>query len=537
MSTLQGKIVVGLLAAGPPAALLLRTYLDPQYLASSSKTLILLSVIICAVILRNVTVPYFTSPLRHLPQPPGERLLTGHLLEEFAKPIGSTLRRWVDNVDNAGLIFYRGILHCFPRLLLTTPEALHEVLITHAYDYQKPSPGRILLSRTTGQGLVVVEGHEHKLQRKSVAPAFTGKQIKDLVPLFWSKSKEFVDVIANQLDVPSGLNQAGGRTGVVDLTKWTSRATLDIIGQACVGRDFASLYNQDDEFVQQYDKILGKVPGNILVYGALSVLIPIHIGRWVPFFTRFRQASDGRYHLRPLCRNLIEIKRRDMESESAKHVDILSVLIRSGQFTDDGLVDQLLTFLAAGHETTSGALSFTAWLLSINPSVQNKLRAELREYFAVNTDITAASLDQLPYLNAVTNEQLRLVPSVPTTARVAIRDTQILGQHVAAGTHIVISPWAINRSQKIWGPDAEEFRPERWLEQETSKSPLNLMTFLHGPRSCIGQAFSRAELKCLVAALVHKFELKMADPGEVIEPVGLATVKPKNGLRLLLREL
>lgn len=119
----------------------------------------------------------------------------------------------------------------------------------------------------------------------------------------------------------------------------------------------------------------------------------------------------------------------------------------------------------------------------------------------------------------------------------AVRDTQILGQHVPAGTNVVVSPWAINRSKGIWGPDAEDFRPERWMEEGGPKSPLSLITFLHGPRSCIGQAFSRAELKCLVAALVLKFELKMADPEEVIEPAGLATIKPKNGLKLLLKEL
>lgn len=348
MSTTQGKAFVVLLAIVPPAVLVLRSYLNPLYLASTSKTLLLLYLTLYIISVTSITIPYLTSPLRHLPQPTGEKLLSGHFFEQYAKPAGSTFRRWVDTVPNSGLIHFRGLLQGFPRLLLTTPEALQEVLIAHAYDYQKPKPGRIFLSRTIGQGLIVVEGHEHKVQRKSVAPAFSGKQIKDLVPLFWAKSKEFVNVIGDQLGVPAGLNQTAGRTGVVDLTEWTSRVTLDIIGQACVGRDFSSLYNQDDEFVQQYEKILGKAPGNVFVYAALSVLIPMRIGRWMPFFTRFRQASDGRYHLRPLCRKLIEIKRRDMEAESAKHVDILSVLIRSGQFTDDGLVDQLLTFLAAG---------------------------------------------------------------------------------------------------------------------------------------------------------------------------------------------
>lgn len=129
------------------------------------------------------------------------------------------------------------------------------------------------------------------------------------------------------------------------------------------------------------------------------------------------------------------------------------------------------------------------------------------------------------------------MPSVPSTARTAIRDSQILGQHVPKGTNVIISPWAINRSSRIWGPQSEEFVPERWLEGGSAKSPLNLITFLHGPRSCIGQAFSRAEQKCLVAAMVQKFEMKMADPAEVVEPSGLATIKPKNGLRLLLKEL
>lgn len=348
MSTTQGKAFVVLLAALPPAVFVLRSYSNPLYLSGSSKALLLLYIILYIVVVRTITIPYLTSPLRHLPQPPGERLLCGHLVQEFAKPAGSTFRHWVDTVPNSGLIYFRGFLQGFPRLLLTSPEALQEVLVTKSYDFEKPGLGRKLLSRTTGQGLIVVEGHDHKRQRKSVAPAFTGKQINELIPLFWSKSKEFVNVIADQLHASADLDQTNGRTGVVDITEWTSRVTLDIIGQACVGRDFASLYNQDDEFVRQYDKILGKAPGNILVYGALSVLIPIRIGRWFPFFTRFREASDGRYHLRPLCRKLVEVKRRDMESEATSHVDILSVLIRSGQFTDDGLVDQLLTFLAAG---------------------------------------------------------------------------------------------------------------------------------------------------------------------------------------------
>lgn len=107
---------------------------------------------------------------------------------------------------------------------------------------------------------------------------------------------------------------------------------------------------------------------------------------------------------------------------------------------------------------------------------------------------------------------------------------------------IAISPWGINRSKKLWGPDADEFKPERWLPEGQAglgggKGPFSAITFLHGPRSCIGQSFSRAELKCLVAALVSKFDIQMADPNEKIEIGGMVTIKPKNGMKLRLREL
>lgn len=156
-----------------------------------------------------------------------------------------------------------------------------------------------------------------------------------------------------------------------------------------------------------------------------------------------------------------------------------------------------------------------------------------------HSEIDAASLEGLPYLDAVIDEQLRLIPPVPMTVRGAVRDTIIADHHVPKGTLILICPWAINRSRKIWGADAEEFKPERWLGDEASrpKSLRSNLTFLHGPRSCIGQAFSRAELKCLVVSMITRFELQMADPDELIEPAGLITIKPKHGLRLRLREL
>jgi len=155
----------------------------------------------------------------------------------------------------------------------------------------------------------------------------------------------------------------------------------------------------------------------------------------------------------------------------------------------------------------------------------------------------ASLLESMPYLNGVCNEVLRLFPTIPVTSRVTIRDTTIAGQFVPRGTMIFVVPWAINRNPKLWGPDSENFVPERWIDKETGRATMNggaasnysFLTFLHGPRGCIGERFARAELRALLAALVGTFEFQMADPDEKVVVGGTITSKPVNGMHLKLK--
>ena len=203
------------------------------------------------------------------------------------------------------------------------------------------------------------------------------------------------------------------------------------------------------------------------------------------------------------------------------------------------------------HETTSSAFTWATHLLAIHPDIQTRLRTEVRQALPSPSspidpaiDI-AAILESLPLLNAVCNEVLRLYPTVPVTLRVAIRPSSIGSVHIPKGTRIYISPWAINRTPEIWGPDAQTFSPDRWIDAETGK-PNNTggvssnycnMTFLHGPRSCIGERFAKSELRTLIAVFCGMLEMKMADPNEVPEPAGAITTKPRNGMRLRLKVL
>lgn len=200
----------------------------------------------------------------------------------------------------------------------------------------------------------------------------------------------------------------------------------------------------------------------------------------------------------------------------------------------------MLTYLRADrcrHETTSSALTWASYLLSQHPEVQTRLRSEIHASIPDAKTLSdpdfeiADLLESMPYLNGVCNEVLRLYPTIPVTARVAIRDTTVASHFIPNGTMLFVVPWAINRNPALWGPDAGDFVPERWIDKESGRATMNggsdsnyaFLTFLHGPRSCIGERFARAELRALLAAFVGSFEMELANPHEKVVVGGTVT--------------
>ena len=242
---------------------------------------------------------------------------------------------------------------------------------------------------------------------------------------------------------------------------------------------------------------------------------------------------------------MVHEKRQKMVEGKNSSVDILSIAIESGGFSDEDLVNQMMTFLAAGHETTATSLTWSMQLLCKHPEVQTRLRKELREANLPNirdpnATVSPEILDRIPYLNAVCNEVLRFMPPVPFTLRQAARDEHILGQFIPEGTTVVMSPYAVNLSPQLWGEDAHEFNPDRWMgpgkaNTGGAESNYSFLTFLHGPRSCIGQGFSKAEYACLLAGWIQAFEVELEDPDKETEIQGGLTQRPKGGVPVYLK--
>jgi cytochrome P450 len=203
------------------------------------------------------------------------------------------------------------------------------------------------------------------------------------------------------------------------------------------------------------------------------------------------------------------------------------------RLSDEDVLAQVPTFLVAGHETTSNATTWALYALAMQPHIQNKLRQELS---TLQTDTpTMDELNSLQYLDFVVRETLRLHAPVASSVRYALKDNVIpLGEpivdkngrtlheiHMRKGDPIFIPIVAINRSKALWGEDAVEFRPERWESPPKATNNIpgawgNLLTFLGGPRACIGFRFSLVETKMILFSLVKAFHFELAVPAEKI---------------------
>jgi len=368
-------------------------------------------------------------------------------------------------------------------------------------------------------------------------PAFSFRHIKDLYPVLYAKGRESALTIAAAVKKTQQPQK---------VHSWANRVTLDIIGCAAMGYDFNSLQEQDSDFVTTYRNLFDSEPPYYL-WRLTGVWLPLGLIFSLPF-PKNKRLRAAAAKLRSLCLDMVRKRREAIEKAESTDVDVLSVILRSSVFpTDEDVANQLTTFLAAGHDTTASSLTLGIYLLCKHPEVQKRLREEIREHLPslddLNASVTADKFDQMPYMRAVCNEMLRLAPAIPSTCRDATHATTIQGQYVPKGTRIVASAWATNTSPELWGEDALEFKPERWLAEGQAnaggaKSNYAFLTFIHGPHSCIGQGFAKAELVCILAAWIGRFEIRLEDENLPYHQTTWVTARaPPNGIPAIFTEV
>ncbi|KAG9019419.1 hypothetical protein FRB90_002571 [Tulasnella sp. 427] len=469
----------------------------------------------------------YLSPLRILPGPePSSNYILGHIKAIFESSWGLKFDEWIDTYGRSftytGFVWQRG--------LITSDSRAVTHMINHAYAFPKPWAVREDFIELFGTGILSAEGDVHKRQRKIMNPCFGPAQIRDLMPIFYEKALKLREVWATSSE---------GEGGVIDILPWLTRTTLDVIGAAGFGYEFNSLTEgEGDELAQAFKAILDPPRSNplTLVWAVMQQKIPvlrILPGEISASKKKSKETTDR------IGRKLIADKRKLVLEEKGTSAarDILSVLLRanmednlkdSERLSEDEVVGQIATMLLAGHETTSSTLTWLLYDLAkpeYHP-VQEMLRTEV---MALQTDQPSMEeLNSLKYLDCVTREALRKNPVVTATIRSAEEDSMlpvsqpIVGRdgitrneiRVQKDTIILIPIITINRDKAIWGADANQFRPE------------SLMTFLGGPRACIGYRLAVMELKVILFTLMRNFTFELSDPSLVIETTSGMIARP-----------
>ncbi|KAG8960638.1 hypothetical protein FRC03_006310 [Tulasnella sp. 419] len=421
------------------------------------------------------------SPLKDLPGPEkNDSLFWGNLKKIFVAPAGVVHEEWAAKYGPT--FTYRGFLSA-RRFFTMDPRAVNHIL-THSIDYPKPEALRTNLSQFFGKGLLFAEGEDHRRQRRIMNPTFGPLQIKPLIPIFFNKSHELRDIWLSQVADSNG--------GIIDIFPWVTKATLDIIGLAGFDYNFDSLANgEKNELVKAFNTLFGTAE-NPSIWGFLQARIPVV--RLIPT-KRTRDIAAAREVLNRVGTKLINDKRAavlaemshssgEIEKKNIAGKDLLSVLIKSNMATDVKassrmddveVLAQISTMLIAGHETT-------------------------RE---------AGKDDTIPL-------------STPYVDKQGVTRHEV---KIDKGTTVYFSIISMHRDKSVWGEDAMEFKPERWLKGEETQQRstdvpgvfAGLMTFIGGPRACIGYRFALLEMKALIFVLVRSFKYELSDPNLVIE--------------------
>ncbi|KXT04108.1 hypothetical protein AC578_4894 [Pseudocercospora eumusae] len=431
-------------------------------------------------------------------------------------------------------------------LLVTEPSVVTELLVSHASDFEKPTALQGFFKLLTLDGLLTVTGDQHKSLRKRSLGHFSFRSVKELYPLMWRHALHFAKAVETKLD---GVvkDENGSLTGTVELSDLTNEITINVIGTTVFGRAYEASNDLAFKCLRELLDFFLQPRASTSVYLALTFFSPPWVSRYLAF-PLHKAAARTSAALEKLSLQLVAEKKANLEKDG-HGADLASHMIQSGNFKDYEIASQLLTYMIAGQETTAATIKWIAYLLAKDPDRQTLLRKEVSSALDDNTteEDIADILEGFPYLNGVINETLRLYPTVPLTQREAVRDTTLGGHHIPAGTSIYLSPWLIQRKEEVWGPAAEQFCPERWIRVEDGqqkfdpsggmKRNVDFLTFLHGPRNCIGQNFAKAELRCLTAALAMNFEWAIDKTDQDIAVSGVVTINPEGGLPLRVKTL
>jgi cytochrome P450 len=391
------------------------------------------------------------------------------------------------------------------QLTLNRPDAIRHVLIDNAENYTRTSGTVRLLYPIVGRGLVLAEGEDWRMQRRTVAPSFAPRTLPMLARQVGAVADELVATLAAE-------------PGEVDFLDHMHRLAIEVAGRAMFSLEMEAFAPRMRAMLREYGEGLAQ-PSLIDIVLPAWLPAPHDFARW-----RFRRRWLG------LIDEIIaarQAKAAFLPRGDGAPRDLLELM---GTDPETGkpvsrrrLADQVATMISAGHATTALALFWALYLVASAPSVQQRIADEAAP-LDLGAEGAADALGRLVYTRAVVQESLRLYPPAYGLFRVARRADEGAGIEVPKGAVVMIAPWLLHRHRKLWD-EPDRFDPERFLPGSPPPDRFAYLPFGAGPRVCVGAQFALTEATLVLARLVQAFEIRRADTAPVI-PVAAITVRP-----------
>ena len=507
--------------------------------------------------------------------------------------------KWFSRLEGYGVVLYA--LGPTQRLRVRALDTVKAVLVTHASSFEKPQLMKTILGPLMESGLLLAEGSVHRAHRSIISPAFHFQALRDMAPLIARSAAR----LARKM-LAAG---AAAPASPIEFQEEASAVTLHIVAAAAFGAEFEGLLptalpgeeggdgaggsgsgssstitgtladgissstsaaaaslphaSADARFMTTSTRALQAAVAQLLNNALL--LLP------VPSLTRFALYSGGIGKLiarmRTLGGRLIADRRawRAAAARASGGAPVAAPLLldrlleaqaaaASGGgegrgLSDTEVLDESLTFVLAGHETTSQVLTFAFLCLARAPLWRARLRAELAGVLGAPSPRlpTADDLASLPLLSAVVHETLRLYPPAPIVARACTEDVDLPCStlpggvlRMSKGSVCVIPFGSIHRDPDLW-PAPDEFDPGRWLPDSSGSAPrlahpLAFLPFSAGPRNCVGSVFALLEARIILAVLCSRLDWGVHESFVPLEALAI-TLSPARGLPILVKPL
>ena len=401
-----------------------------------------------------------------------------------------------------------------PIIVVSNPQAIEEIFTASPNTFKSAEANKVFSFLLGDNSLLLLDGKAHRNRRRLLMPPFHGELLQEC-------SNKIVEITNNVCDRLEPERSFAVRSYMQEIT-------LRVILNVVFGIDRSTRYERLRESLVELLETFNTP------FKSLLIIFPLLQKDWGKF------SPWGRFlRLKAEIKELLyrEIKdKRELLAKGKPHQDILSLLIlakdeRGKGMTNEELHDELITLLFAGHETTASALSWVLYWIHYDLEVQVKLRSEL-SLLGENADYR--EINNLPYLNAVILETLRIYPVASGAfARIPTKSLSILEYELNRDDWLSISIYALHHREDLY-PNAKQFKPERFLEK--TYSPYEYIPFGGGNRRCIGSALALLKMKLVTATVLSRFQLALTSKRPMYPVSRGITLAPPASFKMVVQK-